>query len=169
MHSGSEKVVTFDMKNSATIGKGATSTVELVVSNSTNVNQTALTFSSKVIMESPTYMTNFVFYPSIERIAAADTKLTQNAIGLNLNATALSATFQAVLNDAAHDFNVNYKMGWPMANLDPRLGMITGLLKNATLSTSVTDHYMMMGLEMQADLPTAVAPEVEEFALKFLE
>jgi hypothetical protein len=44
--------------------------------------------------------------------------------------------------------------------------MIGGLLKNSTLSTQVTDGYMMMGFEMQADLPTAVAPEYHE--LKFL-
>jgi len=37
--------------------------------------------------------------------------------------------------------------------------MIGGLLKNSTMSMQVTDEYMMMGFEMQADLPTAVAPE----------
>jgi len=50
-------------------------------------------------------------------------------------------------------------MGWALANLNPQFGMIGGLLKNSTMSMEVTDGYMMMGFEMQADLPTAVAPE----------
>lgn len=59
-------------------------------------------------------------------------------------------------------------MGWPLANLDPQLGMLTGLLKNSTMSTQVTDGYMMLGFEMQADLPNAMPPLAAAHELNFL-
>jgi len=160
MHSGfTGKAVTFDMTKGLTLGEGATTTVEFIVTNATNANQTALTFSSHIVMSSPSYLKDFVLFPSVSNITCTNTRLTHNAIGLKLNATELNNKFSGIINAASEDFNHNYKMGWPLANLNPQLGMLGGLLKNSTMSTQVTDGYMMMGFEMQADLPTAVAPE----------
>jgi len=136
MRSGmANKPVTFDMVKGLTLGQGATTTVELVVSNSTSANQTALTFTSHCVLESPSYLKNFVLFPSVSNIACNNTRLTHNAIGLKLNATQVDATFNQIVNASAADFNSNYKMGWPLANLNPQFGMIGGLLKNSTMST----------------------------------
>lgn len=105
-------------------------------------------------------------YPSISHIECSETKLINDAVGLNLNATELNNRLSGIINAASEDFNAQYKMGWPIANLNPQIGMLGGLLKNSTLSTQVTDGYMLMGFEMQADLPTA--PEPEPYELKFL-
>lgn len=162
MHSGlSGKAVTFDMTNGLILGAGATTTIELIVSNKTNSNVTALSFSSKVTLNSPSYLKNFVLFPSITKVECAETKLIKNTVGLSLNATEVNDKLTTILNASSQDFNANYKMGWPLANLNPNFGMIGGLLKNSTMSTQVTDGYMMLGFEMQADLPTAIAPEQE--------
>lgn len=126
MKSGTEKPVKFDMEKGAIIGTGATTTVELLVSNSTNTNQSALIFSSNIVLESPTYMTKFMFYPSVSKINVANTRLTHNAIGMNT--TLLNDKFQEIMQASSLDFNSEYKSGWSIANLDPQLAMLGGLL-----------------------------------------
>jgi len=98
-------------------------------------------------------------FPSVSDITCSDTRITHNAIGLKLNATEVNNKLWGIIIASSEDFNHQYKMGWALANLNPQFGMIGGLLKNSTMSMEVTDGYMMMGFEMQADLPTAVAPE----------
>lgn len=172
MHSGlAGKPVTFDMTNGLVLGAGATTTIDFIVSNKAVANETALSFSSKITLNSPTYLKDFVLFPSITNVECTGTRLVKNTVGLSLNSTTVNDKLSGIITASSEDFNANYKMGWPLANLDPNFGMIGGLLKNSTMSTQVTDGYMMLGFEMQADLPTAVAPEFENKYehLKFLE
>lgn len=159
MTPGAEKAVTFDMKNGAVVGTGATTTFEVICSNATTKNETALTFVSDVVLNSKTYLANFVLFPSIQGHAVNNTKVTENVV--HLNTTNANDIFTSIVAGTANDFNHQYEMGWPLANLNPNFGMIGGLLKNSTMSTEVTDEYMMLGFEMQADLPTASNPELQ--------
>ena len=77
-----EQPVTFDMKNGLTLGSGAKTQVDFIVTNATNVNQTALSFVSNVVLNSPTYLKNFVLFPSISNIESSGTKLTHSMIDL---------------------------------------------------------------------------------------
>ena len=158
MTSGAQKAVTFDMKNGATLGKGATTTLEVFCSNATTKQETALTFASNLVLTSKTYLTNFVLFPSVSDYAVSSTRVTKNVVGLDT--TKANDILTSIVATTANDFNHQYEMGWPLANLNPNFGMIGGLLKNSTMSTSVTDEYMMLGFEMQADLPTASNPEL---------
>jgi hypothetical protein len=170
MHAGlAGKAVTFDMENGVTVGAGATTTVDFTVTNSTNADALALRFSSKVVMNSPSYLKNLVLFPSVSDIECSGTRLTHSFIDLKLNATDLNTKFSEIINKASKDFNANLKMGFPLANLNPQLGMLGGILKNTTMSTQVTNGYMNLGFEMQADLPNAMAPVETGYELKFLE
>jgi len=120
-------------------------------------------------LNSPSYLKNLVLFPSVADVKCSNVRLTHNSIGLKLNSTELSNTFNGLMSATGEDFNHNFKMGWPLANLNPQFGMLGGLLKNTTMSTQVTNGYMNLGFEMQADLPTAVAPETSGYELKFLE
>jgi hypothetical protein len=113
------KPVTFDMVKGLTLGEGATWTVEFIVTNATNVNQTALTFSSHILVNSPTYLKNFVFFPSVSNVECSNTRLTHNSIGLKLNATELNNKFSGIVNGASEAFNLQFKAGWPLANWNP--------------------------------------------------
>lgn len=157
-----DKAVTFDMVKGLTLGSGAKTTIDFIVTNSTNVNQTAFTFSSEIVLESPSYLKNFVLFPSVSSIECSKTRLTHNAMGLKLNATEVNDKLSTIIKASSLDFNANYKMGWALANWNPQFGLIGGLLKNSTMSTQVTDGYMMLGFEMQADLPNAMAPVITE-------
>ena len=160
MTAGAQKAVTFDMENGATLGKGATTTLEVICSNATTKNEIALTFVSNLVLTSKTYLTNFILFPSVADYSASGTQVTKNVVGLDT--TKANDVFTSIVATTANDFNHQYEMGWPLANLNPNFGMIGGLLKNSTMSTSVTDEYMMFGFEMQADLPTATNPENPE-------
>jgi len=128
-----DKAVTFDMDKGLTLGSGAKTTIDFIVTNSTNANQTAFTFSSEIVLESPSYLKNL--FPSVTSIECSKTRLTHNAMGLKLNATEVNDKLSTIIKASSLDFNANYKMGWPLANLNPQLGMLGGILKNTTMST----------------------------------
>ena len=52
MKAGAAKAVTFDRENGATIGNGATTTLQVICSNATTKSETALTFISQTVLKS---------------------------------------------------------------------------------------------------------------------
>lgn len=50
-------------------------------------------------------------------------------------------------------WNKKYSAGIPIAALDPDLAMISGLVKNSTISPFVSDGWMYAGFNMAADAP----------------
>lgn len=83
MEAGSEKAVKFSMKDGAVIGNGATTTIDVICSNSTTVNETALSFSSSLQIKSDTYLKNFVLFPKVNDHTLANSKITKNVIGVD--------------------------------------------------------------------------------------
>lgn len=67
-------------------------------------------------------------------------------------------------NKQLQAFNDKYKNGIPVASLMPELGMISGVLRNATMNTQVADGWMFGGFSMQEDLTKFD----QEYELKFL-
>jgi hypothetical protein len=65
-----------------------------------------------------------------------------------------------IANDYFNDFNAKWVNGWSITNIDPSLGMLTGLLKNTTLTPYVEDNWFYGGFSMQADIPTLRTPEL---------
>lgn len=49
-------------------------------------------------------------------------------------------------------FNTKYEKGIPVGSLMPELSMISGILKNATMTPHVADGWMYAGFSMQEDL-----------------
>ena len=96
-----EQPVKFDMVNGLTFGSGAKSQVDFVVSNATSPNQTALSFEANVVLNSPTYLKNFVLFPSISNIECTETKLTHSMIDLKLNDTEIHSRFSQIISSAA--------------------------------------------------------------------
>jgi hypothetical protein len=102
MHAGlAGKAVTFGMEKGLTLGEGATTTVDFIVTNSTITNQLALTFSSKVVVNSPSYLKNLILFPSISDVKCSDTRITHNAIGLKLNSTMVNNVFQGIVEGSS--------------------------------------------------------------------
>lgn len=92
---------------------------------------------------------------------AASTKISVDNVGLYDRD--YDFFFSSILDAQASDINVKYKAGWPISNLNPQLAMITGLIKNSTLSPYVADEWMYAGFSMQADLPTLEGTQELEF------
>lgn len=72
---------------------------------------------------------------------------------------------KAYLSSAIDGFNTKYAKGVPVASLMPELGMISGVLKNATVSPQVANGWMFAGFSMQEDLNAKID---EPYELKFL-
>merc|ERR1711990_75110 len=61
--------------------------------------------------------------------------------------------FQSIFDSQVRDWNIKHKDGTPLGALDPQLAMISGLIKNSTMSPYVADGWMYGGFSMAADAP----------------
>ncbi len=61
--------------------------------------------------------------------------------------------FKEILSGISNIYNAAFAKGWALSNLDPQIAMITGILKNSTLTPYVMDGFIYGGFSMQKDLP----------------
>lgn len=127
--------------------------------STTNTVETAAVFEINIQAIMNVTLTNFVIYPDVKTVVAENAKIVVDNVGLYDRD--YNYFFTSVLKQQASDINVKYKTGWPISNLDPQLAMITGLIKNSTVSPYVADEWIYAGFSMQADLPTAPYHELE--------
>ena len=106
-------------------------------------------------------MKDLVFYPNV-----TDTMVD----GFQVDYTAMQMynhTYDPLINSlfAAETkaFNLKWKNGWALANLDPMIGFLTGWFKNTTMAEGVQDHYAYLGWSMQQDVPP-----MEDYKLDFI-
>ena len=67
------------------------------------------------------------------------------------------ALFTSILENVANDMNIKQSGGFPLANINPTLGMLSGIFKDSIITPYVADNYLYAGFSMQADLPTLAA------------
>jgi hypothetical protein len=160
---GAAKPITFDRAHGVTLGGKngeITSIIDVIVSNATVANETALTFECNLESYFNFTLKNLIIFPRFDEVSIQNTKLVKDVVGLSSEYRFNSLATQ-ILAQAKDTYNQRFIHGWALANLDPQLGMLGGLLKNTTMTPYVTDGWMWAGFEMQADLPTAVNPELE--------
>lgn len=133
-------------------GSQVKATVSLLASNKTAKNQTAATFSMDFEMHANSTIQAFVAYPDIKSIYAQNVKVVKDNI--KLGAHQYNLVFTALFEHMTSDFNKQYSAGYPLANIDPTIGMLSGLLNNMTVSPYYADGFMYAGFSMYADLPT---------------
>ena len=132
--------------------------LNIVCSNSSVQNETAVVFGMNLEAQGNFSMKDLIFYPKIDAIRVINANFKKSHIEIkNQN---FDAVFNQILNDEADRFNAKWAKGWSVASIDPSLAMLTGLLKNTTLTPYVMDHWMYGGFGMQADLPTLPNPEL---------
>ena len=103
---------------------------------------------------------NLIIYPRFDQVVIANTKLTKDLVGLSSEYYFNSLATQ-ILDQSKDLYNQKFLHGWALANWNPQLGMIGGILKNTTMTPYITDEWMFAGFEMQADLPNAENPTLE--------
>lgn len=71
--------------------------------------------------------------------------------------------FTSVLKNTAVDLNTKWNEdGWAIANINPTIGMIGGLLQQFTVSPSKADNFVLIGWSMYADMPTLADYKIED-------
>jgi len=123
----------------------------MVVSNETVTDRELATLQMNFEMAGNMTMKDLVFYPEVQELTIENTYVRKDHIGIEGN-------FNKIFEEIAHSyfdaFNAKWAKGWSITNIDPALGMLTGLLKDTTLTPYVQDNWMYGGFSMQADLPT---------------
>jgi len=160
---GAAKPITFDRNHGVTFGghnNDITSVIDVIVSNGTVVNETALTFECNLESYFNFTLKNLIIYPRFDEVSISNTKLTKDIVGLSKEYRFNSLATQ-ILDQSKDIYNQRFFHGWALANWNPQLGMIGGILKNTTMTPYITDEWMFAGFEMQADLPNAVNPTLE--------
>jgi hypothetical protein len=97
-------------------------------------------------------MSEFVLYPTILSFEASHVVIKKDQIGLASHD--FTALFNQLIAKYSQNFNSQYSEGWPLTNISPEIGMLGGLLRNATITPYVSDGWMYGGFSMQADLPS---------------
>jgi hypothetical protein len=158
MDTGAGKAINFDAKHGVIIGSKSdvTTTLELIVSNSTTVNATAVEFTLNLEAHANLTLKDFVIYPSVKEVFAENTVVTQDNIGMF--AHNYNVLFTSILKNFANDMNMKYAKGYALAQINPTFGLLSGLIKNFTVTPYQLDNYLYAGFSEQADLPTAPEP-----------
>jgi len=96
-------------------------------------------------------MKDIVIFPSVQIVKITNASVVESVTPIRMQN--LAKTFTGYFQIEADDFNQKYKKGWSLANIDPRLAMLGGLIKNITISPYVSDHWLYAGMSMYADKP----------------
>jgi len=133
-HYGKEATITLDLSLAArgktapvdiTIKDGITlgnlddsvTTLGLVVSNGTVVNETAVVFEMHMQSHINFTMQNTVFYPFVKRVTVAGANATHDKIGMYSHD--YTTLFTSILQDFATSWNLKNKNGIPLSQLAP--------------------------------------------------
>lgn len=157
---GPGKPITFSRTEGITyggLGNNQITQLEIVSSNFTTYNQTSLVFEFNHQVSGDLHMNNLIVYGECKKNLVSNVRVTHDVVGLGQHS--LDSELQTISNTLVTDINAKYKNGWALANIDPTIGMLGGLLKNTTVTPFVTDQWLLAGFEMYADLPTS--PQLE--------
>jgi hypothetical protein len=127
--------------------------ISLICSNASVKNIEEVVFRMNLEAQANFSMADLVFYPTVDDVFIHNAAIKRTHI--KLQPQDLDQLFSRILKEESTIFNEKWAQGWSIANIDPALAMLTGLLKNTTLSPYVMDHFMYGGFGMQADLPTS--------------
>ena len=123
-------------------------TVSILCSNSEVQMEEALVFGMNMEAQGNFTMKELVFYPTVDAVVV------QNARVKKAHVQVKTQDFSKLFAQMLQDESEYWVKGWSVASIDPSLAMITGLLKNTTMTPYVMDKFMYAGFGMQADLPT---------------
>lgn len=129
-------------------------TVGILCSNSEVQNEEAVVFGMNMMAQGNLTMDKLIWYPTVDSVIVQNARVKKAHV--QLQSQDFNKLFTEMLKDESESFNAKWVKGWSIANLDPSLAMITGLLKNTTMSPYIMDGWMYAGFGMQADLPTGV-------------
>lgn len=107
---------------------------------------------------------DIIFFPSIKSVNVENATIKKQKI--DLNSHNFDVMFKSIFKEVANEFNIKHLKGVKLGDIDPDIAMISGLLKNTTMSPYISDGWMYAGFDMQADLP--IQTPQEPFALNFL-
>jgi hypothetical protein len=123
-----------------------TTTLTILCSNSSVQNEEAVVFGMNLEAQGNFTMKDLVFYPKVNAVFVQNTKVKKAHV--QIKDQDFDKVFTSMLVDESSLFNAKWIKGWSIASIDPSLAMLTGLLKNTTLSPYVMDHWMYGGFGM---------------------
>lgn len=131
---------------------GTVFTVDIVVvAGSNKVN--AATFEMNMVASANANVFAFIAFPNIGDINVSGASLTADHVGIP--SSDFNLLFNQIFQNAATVINSQYNVqGYPLANIDPTIGMLSGLLQQFTVSATKADEFLLIGWSMYADLPT---------------
>lgn len=153
------KPITFTRANGINIdgGDGDIFQIEVVASNDTVTNATALVFEMSLQAHGNITMSKFILYPNIHQVLMEDVRLSVDNVGMEYHP--YGSLLTRILQKESEYFNTLMAKGWNLANLNPMFGLASGFIKNTVLSPYIVDGWLYAGFEMYADLPTEVEGE----------
>jgi hypothetical protein len=167
LQTGEGQAINFDTVRGIVLGSKSDviTTIEVKCSNATVTDMSAFTLQMNLEANVNATIFAFVAWPNIEDVSVANAHLTQDNIGMYSHD--YNILFTSILRNFANQINMQYsKSGYPLANIDPTFGLLSGLLQDFTVSPYFFNDYLLMGFSMQADKPTLTTQDVLQFLNK---
>lgn len=95
-------------------------------------------------------MSKVLVYPTIDEVDVSNTNFVNSS--MKMTPHMWERVIDQIFDDLQKDFNEKYSTkGWSIANIDPRMSMIGGILQNMTLTPYYVDGFLYGGFSMYAD------------------
>jgi len=123
-----------------------------IICKNATVEEEAILLGMNIVAQGNFTMKDFVFFPKVDNMLVHNTKVKRAHV--KIPAEDLNKVVKKTLQGQVDAFNEKFVKGWSIAEIDPQLAMITGLIKNSTMTPYLKDNWLYGGFVMQADLPT---------------
>lgn len=140
-------------------------TFDLLASNETATDVNIATFDISLDAYINFTMSNWVFYGSLPHVFVHKVDLTHS--NTRIYPRDFKYFFENVATKLADDFNKEHSEGVPIGKLVPQAALVSGLIKDSTITPYVVDGWIQGGFSMYADRPftyTKDEPTKEEVA-----
>ena len=156
VQTGEGRAVAFDKVNGVVLGdkNDVITTIEVICSNHTTMSETAFTLQTNLQAKLNLTIKSFVVFPKVKEVFVSNTEVKADNIGLY--AHNFDQLFTSILKKYAQNLNTQYADGYQLANIDPVVGMLSGLLQNFIVTPYFEEGFMFVGFQMYADMPTLI-------------
>ena len=133
-----------------------------VFNTNTSENEVCLKFSANPECNATLTMHDLVFFPNITEVDIHNFQI--DFTNMHMYNHTYPPLINALFRSEAKQFDEKWKNGWPLANLNPMIGFLTGWFKNTTMREGPVDGYLYAGFSMQQDVPP-----MEDYELQFIQ
>lgn len=124
--------------------------VDIICSNQTVNDSVVASVEMNLKMDANTEIKAFVAFPNIGTVNVTEIKVVNDKVGITNHE--VKQLLNVYFNEVAFMVNEWYNQdGYPLANINPTIGLLAGVLQNFVVTPNKFNEFLMIGWSMYAD------------------